>query len=243
MGVRRAFGLPVVGRLIGLTTSPACDACRVAALPLGEPVVPTRPRLRLDSHGEHILCCNRWAVTTRRHNAIAYALVRCARRAGCEPRADNRAVMDGGYVRPGDVYLNRWMHKAGGMAIDVTLVSKWVRGVDDAEAAKHVKYKTYLADYEALGFTAFALDLGGGIGKEAWTMLTDLARMTAMQPQNYRTRSEALNDNISEIAWTFVDEVTREIQRSMRPHGGTRRMRSSSVAGAAAAGPIHSIHR
>ena len=58
------------------------------------------------------------------------------------------------------------------------------------------------------------------MAKEAWQLVEDLARMIAVQPANYRTRSGAMNGIVGEIAWTFVDEVTREIAKAMRPRRG-----------------------
>ena len=205
----------------GLSTPSVCDRCHVAALPERGPVVPTRPRLRFDSYGEHALTCNRSSATTKRHNAMAYALMRCARRAGSEPQVENRAIMDGGWLRPGDVYLSRWPGKTSGLAIDVTVVSKWVRTTEKAEEGKREKYKSYFADYDTLGFAPFAIDLGGGMGQEAWRVITELGRLTALQPENNVTQSEAVRDIVSELAWTFVDEVSKQVERRMRGRGGT----------------------
>ena len=88
--------------------------------------------------------------------------------------------------------------------------------MEAAEAAKRTKYAEYFRGYKELGFAPFALDLSGGMGPEAWRILGELGRLTAQQPRSYRTRGQAVEENVSEIAWTFVDEVTREIDRAMR---------------------------
>ena len=212
IAVRRALGLPVYGASIGMPAASDCGACNAVAHPEGERLRPVRPRGQFDVYGEHALTCMRTAVSTRRHNAVAYALLRGARSAGCQPQADNRTIMDGGMQRPGDVFMSRWPTKSSGMAVDVTVISKWAGTLTDAEEGKKKKYADYFRDYDTLGFTPFAIDLGGAMGGAAWQMIQDLGRQRALQPGALMTRYDAVQECLDDLAWTFVDEVSRQIQ-------------------------------
>ena len=64
-----------------------------------------------------------------------------------------------------------------GTAIDVTAGTRqgWV-SVEAREEAKHRKYAEDLLAFPGLAFRAFALDLDGAIGPEAWDLVQRLAR-------------------------------------------------------------------
>ena len=214
MAVRRAFGLPAYGAELGLPAPPVCGACGVGAHREGERIPAKHPRKQVDLYGEHALSCNRTAVTTRRHNAIARTLVQIADRAGCLPFAQNKALMDGGYKRPGDVTFGRWPGRESGLAVDVTVRSTWVMSAAEAELDKREYYAKYFSDYTTQGFAPFAIDLHGGIGPETWNLIKRLAAMTAMIPWNFVNQSDALRDIVTDLSWTFVTEITRQVSQS-----------------------------
>ena len=62
--------------------------------------------------------------------------------------------------------------------MDVTVISRWVRTVEDAEKEKRKKYREYFGDFDDVAFSSFALDFGGGIGKDAWKIMDELGRLT-----------------------------------------------------------------
>ena len=131
------------------------------------------------------------------------------------PDADHRdalAVVDRGYSRPADVYLHRYPGKVGGQAIDVTVVSRWAQTVTQAEVKKRDKYADYLAGNPTMGFCPFALDLQGTIGEEAWKAMVTWARHIATNPAKFVDYRTAMDEVLGDIAWTFVDEVTRQIR-------------------------------
>ena len=99
----------------------------------------------------------------------------------------------------------------------VTVISRWARDVAKAEAEKRRKYATYLAQCLELGFCPFALDLHGGIGTAAWKEIVTWAQCVARQPSQQTDYTTALNEIVADIAWTFVDEVTRQIRSAADP--------------------------
>lgn len=172
----------------------------------------------MDRYGEHALTCNRVPVALRRHNAVCAAVRRCTDRANLRPTMETKSVIDRGGVRPADVYLERWPGKHGGMAVDVTIISRWTGlGIRDAEERKRRKYADYLANTPNLGFCPFALDLNGGVGDEAWKAMVTWARSIAAEPSQLTDLDSALRGVVGEIAWTFVDEVTRQIRGAADP--------------------------
>jgi hypothetical protein len=171
----------------------------------------------VDVYGEHALTCNHRAVALRRHNAVCGAVRRVAERAGLLPSISNRSVIDRGYLRPADVHLARYPGKASGLAVDVTVVSRWSQNVEKAEEEKRTKYATYLAGCPSLGFCPFALDLNGGVGPAAWAEMVNWAHIIARQPTKMVSYGVVLGEVVAEVAWTLVDEVTRQIRSAADP--------------------------
>lgn len=218
--VRRAFGLPVYGVEIGNAMPPAClhAKCGVAARSEeGEHFESTAPTKSFDKYGEHAMTCRRTAAAIRRHNALVASVGRIAGLAGCRPYGENTAALDRGYKRPGDVYLARWPGRAAGMAVDVTCVSRWTGTHDAAVQAKHAKYRAYFDEYREMGLTVFGMDLTGSLHPEAVAFMKSLISKMAQNPANTLRLDEASQWAWGDLAWTFANEIARQIRSSADP--------------------------
>lgn len=110
--------------------------------------------------------------------------------------------------------MANWPGKSSGLAIDVTCVSRWVRRHEDAVREKTRKYRAYFEEYSTMGFAPFAMELTGDVHPDAVGTVGQLARMMAQQPANHMRFEEAMSQAWGDLAWTFVDEIVRQIKSS-----------------------------
>ena len=168
----------------------------------------------VDAFGEHMLTCQRAAgFVKRRHDAIAQCLARNIKYAGVEAKVEVTNLLDRTLKRPADVWATRWGRYDGGMAIDVTVVSRGVTSVEEAAAAKERKYAEYFEGLQSTGFTPCAFDLCGGVEWRAAGLLDKIASMQALYQDNHTDYPTARKEVWGSVAWTFVEQVTFGIVR------------------------------
>ena len=181
--VARALGVPVWPRR-GLPFSPPPPVCPWCFAPRG--AISSRVGggvgAVLDDHGEHLLggCRAAPGKALFRHNAFCREAVEIDRMCGgVSALHDGPVFDDGSKRRPAD-----WMESSArypaGLCWDFTCGVLRVAGAVARERMKHEKFDGQVAAHNGLGFRAFATDLDGGMGDEAWALVGEWVRRYAV---------------------------------------------------------------
>ena len=181
--VARALGVPVWPRR-GLPFSPPPPVCPWCLAPRG--AISSRAGggvgAVLDDHGEHLMggCRAAPGKALFRHNAFCREAVEIDRMCGgVSALHDGPVFDDGSKRRPAD-----WMESSArypaGLCWDFTCGVLRVAGAVARERMKHEKFDRQVAAHDGLGFRAFATDLDGGMGDEAWVLVGEWVRRYAV---------------------------------------------------------------
>jgi hypothetical protein len=171
----------------------------------------------VDGYGEHALTCLRsGGETQRRHNELAYAIRDCVVEGGVAANCQTGHVFEAHKGRPADVWVPSHPRYRAGLAIDCTIVTASNRKNGAAAAAEERKRRKYKAEVErhpGLGFCAFAVDLDGNIGPEAWQMICAMAAAQIHNPSACRGNiAEAREWCIATLAHALVHGSVRQIR-------------------------------
>lgn len=175
----------------------------------------------LDKHGHHALTCLTAGDRLTRHNLIRKWTYNLAKEALCNPSEEENNIIPGHpNLRPADVFLPLFsLNKPA--AIDITITSpiqprfqesnnhlEPLQASRVSELAKHLKYDHFLQPLD-IHFIPFALEVFGGVGKEAQPLLKDLLRKVSTH-QNMQ-HSDAVKYHMTLLSVTLQRANARSI--------------------------------
>lgn len=169
----------------------------------------------LDAYGEHSLSCRRGGIaggSKRRHDTIVNSLVRVSNAAGVEAKAHDGPVFDIGQQRRPADWLQHCAAAPGGMCCDLTVGCRSVETVERREETKVKKYAAQMARHPHLKFRAFAIDLSGEIGPDAWrTMQEWIASLGAQRAREGLPVGDIRGDVVGPVARGFTRAVVAQV--------------------------------
>lgn len=177
---------------------------------LGLPVMKSNPcpqcEQKMDSLGDHAICCRKTGDTITRHNRLRNLMCKLAEQGLLNPELEKAGILghtDKSKRRPGDVTIPLWNHGRG-LAIDVAVIcpvaeSHLSQSAPCEAYAEKEKHATYDAGFKGTNydFAAMVFETSGGVNEEGRDVVRQLIRFASK-------REGAGNSSFAGRTWSRI---------------------------------------